>query len=218
MAFKTQGKTLFFPVFWVEATDISVQMKGVNRKRRQKKTCLSKVQIPEKSTFSKCNNKVSVPVHVATSSTLTLLAGIEEDSCSSGVCLCWGLARLYQYNLLLLSQHGLIWVNLHPVTTHLVHTHMHTHRTFLYRWWRRVWRLLHPPCWPHTPGYGSGRAPWSSRSGGSQPPSGRRWTLSVWTPPRRPTGWRWAGGNTCGGACIVTFPSLRSAADSRMCQ
>lgn len=57
-------------------------------------------------------------------------AGIEKDSCSSGVCLCWGLARLYQYNLLLLSQHGLIWVNLHPVTTHLAHKHTHTGRLF----------------------------------------------------------------------------------------
>lgn len=54
-----------------------------------------------------------------------MLAGIEKDSCSSGVCLCWGLARLYQYNLLLLGQHGLIWVNLHPVTTHLAHKHTH---------------------------------------------------------------------------------------------
>lgn len=149
-----------------------------------------------------------------------LLAGIEKDSCSCGVCLCWGLARLYQYNLLLLSQHVLIWVNLHPVTTHLAHKHRHarthTRRMYFYRWWRRVWRPLHPPCWPHTPGCGSGRAPWSSRSGGSPPPSGRRWTPSAWKPRPRPTGWRWAGGSTCGGVCMVTFSSLRSTAGSWM--
>lgn len=132
-----------------------------------------------------------------------------------------GISQPIPYNPRLHSQHGLILFNLHPrnptpgLCTRmskgfvlLYRVWIQTQRLQPYHWLRTAWRPLRPPCWPHTPGCGSGRAPWSSRSADSPPPSCQRWSPLSWQPLEHPIGWHWAGVSTCWGVAELLFSHI----------